>query len=435
VTLRMSCFVVVFSLFICVGTSVAQDQSPSSHEIALTVQPGVPIHIALEKSLPIKDAGVPVEGHVVEPVYVFDHLVIPAGSKVLGHVTEVDELSRKQRALTIANGDFTPLRRAHLDFDTLVLKDGRQIPLDTVVFQGIPNMLHLTMGEPVNKKKGGVSGAAKQARLEVKMREREAVKKMTAPGRAQRLESAFAAELPYHKQSLPAGTQFTAELRSPLELGTEASSPKELEQLGGEIPPGGVVRARLVTPLSSATDHTGSPVQAVVSEPVFSSDHHLILPEGALLQGSVTQAMPARWLGRSGQLSFVFLQIDLPDGASRKLEASLQSAEAASGALVDLTCSSRGFLPMPSNLILMPLCKLGRSKAPAGGTMRGAAGFGLVGRVVFLLASYQPVTAGFDFYGVGWSVYSHAVARGSEVTFARNSPMEISFATDEARAR
>ena len=63
--------------------------------------------------------------------------------------------------------------------------------------------------------------------------------------------------------------------------------------------------------------------------------------------------------------------------------------------------------------------------------MRGAAGFGLIGRVVFLLASSQPVTAGLAFYGVGWSVYSHAVARGTDVTFAKNTPMEIRFATDE----
>jgi len=63
--------------------------------------------------------------------------------------------------------------------------------------------------------------------------------------------------------------------------------------------------------------------------------------------------------------------------------------------------------------------------------MRGAAGFGLVGRVMFLLVSAQPLSTGFAFYGVGWSVYSHAVARGSDVTFARNSPMEIRFATHE----
>ena len=129
----------------------------------------------------------PVEGHVVDPVYVFDQLAIPVGSKVLGHVTRVNELSRKQRALTIANGDFTPLRKAHLGFDTLVLKDGRQLPLDAVVSREIPNILHLTAGEQADKKKGGVSGALEQARQEVKTREQRTVKEMTAPDRVQRL--------------------------------------------------------------------------------------------------------------------------------------------------------------------------------------------------------------------------------------------------------
>jgi len=343
-TVRMNRFIVVFSLSFCVGagmaqdqpTTAAQDQPPTSNKIALTVQPGVPIHVALEKSLPIKQAGVPVEGHVVEPVYVFDHLVIPAGSKVLGHVTQVDELTRKQRALTIANGDFTPYRKAHLDFDTLVLKDGKQLPLHTAVSQGVPNMVHLTAGEQGKKKKGRVSETVDQARQEVKTREQETVKEITAPDKMQRVKSALAAELPYHKQSLPAGTQFTAELKAPLELGTEDPPPKELEQLGGEIPPGSVVHVRLVTRLSSATGHRGSPVRAVVSEPLFSSDHHLILPEGTRLEGSVTQAIPARWLGRNGQLRFAFRQIDLPQGGFRRVEASLQGVEAAAGAHVEL---------------------------------------------------------------------------------------------------
>jgi hypothetical protein len=375
---------------------------------------------------------VPVEGQVVEPIYVFDHLVIPAGSTVLGRVTHVEELSGKLRALTVANGDFTPVRKAQVNFDTLVLNDGRQLPLDAVVSQGIPKMVQLTVGEQADKNERGVNGAVKQAREDLKTREHEAVNEMRAPDRTQRLEAAFAAELPYHKQALPRGTRFTAELRSPLELGTEALSSTELEELGGEIPPRSIVHARLATPLSSAFDHTGSSVQAVVSEPVFSPDHHLIIPEGALLQGSVTQAAPARWLGRNGQLRFVFRQIGLPDGTSRQVEASLKGGQAAAGALIDLVCSSRPFLSTPSSLVLMPLCKLGRPKLAAGPTMRGAAGFGLVGKAVFLVATCQPVTAGFAFYGVGWSVYSHAVARGREVAFARNSPMEIRFATDQA---
>src|SRR6516225_2436770 len=107
-----------------------------------------------------------------------------------------------------------------------------------------------------------------------------------------------AAELPYHRQVLSPGTHFIAELKAPLEFGTEDPPLKELEQLGAEIPPGSVVHVRLITPLSSATAHRGTHVQAVVSQPVFSADHHLILPEGARLEGSVTQAEPTRSLGR-----------------------------------------------------------------------------------------------------------------------------------------
>jgi hypothetical protein len=400
---------------------------------------------------------VPVEGHVVEPVYVFDHLVIPAGSKVLGHVTQVDELTRKQRALTIANGDFTPLRKAHLDFDTLVLKDGRQLPLHTAVSQGVPNMVHLTAGEQGKKKKGRVSETVDQATREAKTREQEAVKEITAPDKMHRLKSALAAQLPYHKQSLPAGTQFAAELKTPLELGTEDPSPKELEQLGGEIPPGSVVHVRLVTRLSSATDHRGSPVRAVVSEPLFSSDHHLILPEGTRLEGSVTQAIPARWMGRNGQLRFVFREIDLPQGASRRVEASLQGVEAASGAHVELDSEGGAHAVTPKTKYIAPAIdvvlavssldgldphnhhRIEAGLGPqgpdvAGGAVRGAAGFGLVGMVIGMVAHYRPVSAGFAFYGAGMSVCTRVMARGSDVTFANNTPMEIRFGTHDSPA-
>jgi len=64
-TLRIRCLVVVFGFSFCAGAGIAQDQPPTvaqeqpltSDKIALTVKPGVPIRVALEKSLPIKQAG------------------------------------------------------------------------------------------------------------------------------------------------------------------------------------------------------------------------------------------------------------------------------------------------------------------------------------------------------------------------------------------
>jgi hypothetical protein len=35
----------------------------------------------------------------------------------------------------------------------------------------------------------------------------------------------------------------------------------------------------------------------------------------------------------------------------------------------------------------------------------------------------------FGYYGLAWSVYSHVVARGSEVQFDKNAMMDIKFAT------
>jgi hypothetical protein len=49
--------------------------------------------------------------------------------------------------------------------------------------------------------------------------------------------------------------------------------------------------------------------------------------------------------------------------------------------------------------------------------------------VISLLAHSRPVSAGFAFYGAGWSVYSHFVARGVDVVFPKNTPMEIRFGT------
>lgn len=434
--------------------ALAQQQPNASQAVPLTVQAGTPLDVVLEKPLPIKQAGVPVEGHLIEPLYVFDHLVVPAGSHVQGRLTQVDSISRKKRAVAIANGDFTPLRTAHVDFDALVLNDGTRIPLHTVVSQGAPSLVHLSAGEKGKKKKGAVGQAVDQARQEIKDREHQAIEEVEAPGKLKRLETMAAAELPYHRQVLPAGTHFTAVLKAPLEFGTEDPSPKELEQLGAEIPPGSLVHVRLVTPLSSATAHRGSHAQAVVSQPVFSPDRHLILPEGARLEGSVTQAEPARSLGRNGQLRFVFRQIVLPQHAPRKVEASLQGVDAESGAHMVLDAEGGAHAVTPKTKYIGPAIdvllatssldgleghhhhniEVDRGPDVAGGAVRGGAGFGLVGSVIGMVAHYRPVSAGFAFYGAGWSVYSHIVARGNDVVFPKNTPMEIRFGTHQGTA-
>ena len=320
---------VLLALLCCFAQGGFAQTSPATPALyPLTVAVGAPLHIALTKRVPVKHAGVPVEGKVVENVYVFDHLVIPAGSRVMGKVTKVDSAPRKERALAIANGDFTPLRHAQVDFNTLVEADGKRIPLQTNVSQGSPSLVHMVAGGNEKKKKGRVASKVEEVHQQVLNQEEAAINNVTAPGKVQRLKAALSARLPYHRPSLPVGTNFTAELKTPLTFGTETPPPQELEKMGGAIPPGSLVHVRLVSPLSSATDHRDTPVRAVVSQPLFSSDHTLILPEGARLTGTINEAVPARLFGRNGQLRFTFRQLELTPGATRKVEASLQGIDA-----------------------------------------------------------------------------------------------------------
>ena len=423
--------------------------SPAVAEsIPLTLQPGAALDIALNKPVRVKDAGVPVEGRLVEPVYVFDRMVIPSGSQVLGRVTSVEGISKGRRALAIANGNFTPLRKAQVDFDTLVLSGGAKLPLHTTVSEGVPNVVHLTAGG-TDKKKGRLSKAVAQAEQNAKDRVHQTIEEVKAPGKWARLKAALVAELPYHRQWLPVGTRYTAELTAPLEFGKAEAAPNALAQLGSEISAGSIVHVLLLTPLSSATDYVGSPVGGVVSEPVFSPDHHLIVPAGARLEGSVTQVVAARRLHRNGQLRFTFHQIEFSPGTPRQVEASLEGVDAAAGADVKLDSEGGAHAVTPKTNIIAPAIDVvlaassldgldpHRKLHPdfhqgpdtVGGTVRGGAGLGLVGSLIGLAAHYRPVSATFAFYGAGWSVYTHFVTRGTDVVFAKDTPMEIRFGT------
>jgi hypothetical protein len=127
---RWYIFPVVNILFSPVAT---QKSSTKSGVIHLTVKPGMPIRVALKKSVRIRKVGVPIEGRVLDPVYVFNREVISAGSTVLGSVTKIDPVSRKERLRALANGDLTPFHNAHIEFNTLALRGGMRLPIETAV--------------------------------------------------------------------------------------------------------------------------------------------------------------------------------------------------------------------------------------------------------------------------------------------------------------
>ena len=53
-------------------------------------------------------------------------------------------------------------------------------------------------------------------------------------------------------------------------------------------------------------------MEALVTAPLFSPEHKLVLPEGTKLTGEVVLAKKARSFHRAGQLRFNFQKVDLP---------------------------------------------------------------------------------------------------------------------------
>src|ERR1035437_2175644 len=82
-----------------------------------TVPSGVPLRVALERRVAIKRVGEPIQGRLVDPVYVFDRVILPAGSVVEGHIAEIGGVPASRRLTAILSGNLTPPREVRAQFD------------------------------------------------------------------------------------------------------------------------------------------------------------------------------------------------------------------------------------------------------------------------------------------------------------------------------
>jgi hypothetical protein len=304
---------------VSVALTPGQDaRNEQTRNIPLTVPAGVPLRLYLTKRIP-KRTDAPVEARLMTPVYAFDHVVIPAGTLVLGHVARVQPVSRWERTRAILGGDFTPLHAAQVEFTSLLLPDGRSIELHTVESPGLNSVLPLKPPKPRKQNgqgnNGGVVAAGKQKardQIDAQISRIKSIPDIVrGPGKKEWLYDYAMSRLPYHPQYVRGRTRFDAELQSPLDFGSEQVTQDSLTQLGSQPSAGSVVHARLLTPLDSMSSTQGEKAEAVLEEPLFSADHRLVLPEGTLVDGSVAMAKRARWFHRGGQLRFSFQNVDL----------------------------------------------------------------------------------------------------------------------------
>jgi hypothetical protein len=415
--------------------------------IALTVPKGTPLQVAIDCEVRVKKVGQPVHARVVEPVYAFDHVVIPVGAEVTGQLTGIAPISGGKRTLAALDADFSPARQVEVSFTELVLADRRRFPFETSVTPGSGQVIRFITAADDQEKKKGVKNAASEKTKEAKEQARQqweaAMKELKTPGHLHRLKRYLEAQLPVHGQYIPVGTVYFAELKRPLDFGTEVMTPEMASTIGLPIPPGSVVHARLVTPLSSASAHKGQEVEAVLSQPLLDPEKHLILPQGSQLKGAVRQAAPARYRKRNGQLRIAFQELIPPDGVQQKVEATLEAVQASKEANVKLDSEGGAEATTPKTRYLATAVSLTLAAASAhtdndanhGGTgaagdtssrvAGGINGFKLVGMALGFTVHSRALGYAMGAYGAGMSVYSNFIAKGREVVFPKNTAMEI----------
>jgi hypothetical protein len=313
--------------------------------------------------------------------------------------------------------------------------------------------------KPSQGKNSGVLGIGKQTardqiNAQIDARTRGIAGIVRGPNKKERLVDFVMAKLPYHPQWVRRGTRFDAELKDPLQFGSEEAANHALDLLGSQPQADSLAHARLLTPLDSLSATKGQKVEAMLVAPLFSPEHKLILPEGTRLSGSVVAVRKARWFHRGGQLRFSFQKVDLPADAARwissssetepmRTQATLEAVEPggktpvkvdSEGSIQATESKARLLAPLISAIIASQSAHHQDHHATSGGdanvsgrTLGGGSGLGLLGAAA--AQSSRSLGTALGFYGLAWSVYANVVARGGEVQFDRNASIDIRFGT------
>lgn len=446
------CFSCIALLILIVpGCLFAQSFSSSNNRatsisqptIELTVPKGAPLRVSLKSSLNIRKVGQPVRTYLTDSVYVFDRVVIPKGSELDGRIIALRPPSKLKRVGYYLNADFSPHRVVHVQFSTLILPSGLQVPVQTEIAPDIGTVLKLE----ANPQKAGLSS---RGRSFVISQWQAAISQVKPSALWRHAKRVISSEVPYHKQKYAPGTVFVAELQQPLDFGP-ARIPRSEEGAIGQLPStNSLAFARLTTGLNSVVSLPGAPVDAELTRPVFSTDHKLLLPVGTELQGTVVRSKPARRLHRNGRLLFKFDAVKLPSSVSQPVEMALQGVEVPQSSRLRMDSEGE---PRVSDNKTSRVLRTAFSAAVATSTfdsdsghagatatsenrpVGGLSGYKLIGLAIAFGARSPVLSRTLGLWGTTQSVYIHFLGRGQNLVFLKNTPIEISFGQQPERSR
>jgi len=335
------------------------------------------------------------------------------------------------------------------------MADGHARDIQTLDSEGLQTIYSQPRPSRVSKpgklqtKPGILSTARQQIQQQINSRSQGVIDLVRGPNKKEWVEDFLIKKLPYHPQWYRRNTRFDAVLRNSLDFGTAAAPADVLREIGMPSE-NSVAQVRLTTPLNSGTAGMNTKVEGILSQPVFSSNHKLILPEGTLLTGRVRYAQKARWFHRGGQLRFTFDRVEPPSWTAvprvslERREVQLANVEADPQAHLKVDSEGNARATEPKSRLLGPVVALvvasraldndaDRDRAGTGGgsanyggrTTGGFSGFGLLGSAA--AQASKSVGSVLGIYGLAWSVYSTVISRGSEVEFPKNTAIAVRF--------
>jgi hypothetical protein len=431
-------------IFLCT-VSIARSQTVAPRDPTV-LHAGTPLTVSIDKHFPMR-VGQQIRAQLVYPIYVNNTLVLTEHTTVIGTVMELRS-NHSRRVRATLGGDFTPFHIPVVHFTQIVLADGSALPISSSsVTDGAP-IFRAVAPLPV---KGGFLRRQFDMGLDVA---REDLALFITPGRGDRLKQLIYGELPYHPQRIEKGTAWIVEITDDISMPPQSASPPEVDLTTGvtrkrhfweqRLPEAGAVnsdpgvwmiQAYLEDGLSSETSAKGRAIRATVAEPIYNSDHTVAVPEGATLEGAVTQARPSRRFGRAGVLSFSFRQLTLPGAEPQNVETTLTGADSGDG----IALNSEGEVKSkPQDKISVPILlalvasrpldqdhhgdgdgQLGKNSAG------GAAGLGLVGTIIGLAGAAPNAVAGIGYYGAAVASYYRWIAPGRKITFRGNTRIVV----------
>jgi hypothetical protein len=414
----------VISLLCAALTLLAPSVWPQTAEPTAVLPANTSLNVRVENDVNMK-VGRRVQGRTAYPVYLDNQLALPEGTEVSGTIVALHPKSRKARWDARSHGDFTPLRDATVRFDKLVLRDGKTLSLPGIQASNGVTVVRFAAAGPGGQHKS----VAHKLWGDIVGLEKSTVSTFTAPGKGQRAKKLLYSQLPYHPQTIDAGTQYTLELPAALQVPAE-QVPIDDKKSKDELKESAVISAKLTEDLNSKTAKKGEPVKAVVTEPVLGKNDEVEVPQGTVLVGKVTQVKPAGRWGRNGTLRFAFHEMQFPAGFTQAVHGSPKSVD--TDQRQSLAMDAEGGVTPQRNSVILPMAMgwlagttIHEDEATVLQTGAASNGFALLGRVAALSARSAYFAGALGAVATARATYTGFIGRGTDVDFPPNTRIEI----------